>query len=173
MEAFARSPAALSAYRGLSRIADEGALSAPMRWRLAVALAAQGGCPHCLSVATAEARDGGLTGNEIMANALGHSQDARADRGIAFALLVFEHRGAVTDYALAAVRAGGYSEAEIVEIVVHVGFAALSGTMGRLARLPPCIGAAMPASVRPASAGFSSGGLSSGQGVSHARHCIG
>ncbi len=141
VQAFARSPAALSAYRGLSRIADEGALSAPMRRRLAVALAAQGGCPHCLSVATAQACDGGLTGNEIMANALGHSQDARAERGVAFALQVFEHRGAVADDALVAVRASGYSDAEIAEIVVHVGLAVLSGAMGRLARLPAQPGA--------------------------------
>ncbi len=135
-DAFARSPAALSAYRGLSRIADEGALSAPMRLRLAVALAAQGGCAHCLSVATADARTGGLTGNEIIANALGRSQDARAERGIIFALRLFEHRGAVADDALAAVRSAGYSEAEIAEIVVHVGLAALNSAMGRLARLP-------------------------------------
>lgn len=136
MEAFAHSPAALSAYRGLSRITDEGVLSAQMRRRLAVALAAQAGCPHCLSVATAAARGDGLTGNEIMANALGRSQDARAECGVAFALQVFEHRGAVADDALAAVRASGYSDAEIAEIVVHVGLAALSGAMGRLVRLP-------------------------------------
>lgn len=135
-EAFAPSPAALSAYRGLAAIADEGALSAPMRRRLAVALAAQGGCPHCLSAATADARDAGLTGNEIIANALGYSQDARAERGVAFALCVFQRRGAAADDALAAVRAAGYSEAEIAEMVVHVALAALSSAMGTLARLP-------------------------------------
>ncbi len=151
VEAFARSPAALSAYRGLSRIAGEGALSAPMRRRLAVALAAQSGCPHCLSIATAAARQGGLNGNEIMANALGHSQDARAERGVAFALLVFEHRGAVSDDALVAVRASGYSDAEIAEIVVHVGLATLSGAMARLTRLSACKDTAAPASVQSAS----------------------
>ncbi len=135
LDAFARSPAALLAYRGLSRIVDEGVLSAPMRRRLAVALAAQAGCPHCLSVATAQARDSGLTGNEIMANALGPSQDARAERGVAFALLVFEHRSAVTEDALAGVRAGGYSDEEITEIVVHAGLAALNSAMSKLARL--------------------------------------
>jgi AhpD family alkylhydroperoxidase len=150
VEAFAHSPAALSAYRGLLCIADEGVLSAPMRRRLAVALAAQLACPHCLSVATAQARDGGLTGNEIMANALGRSQDARAERGIAFALLVFEHRGAVSDDVWVAVRASGYSDAEIAEIVVHVGLATLSGAMARLTRLSARKDTSVPASVQPA-----------------------
>lgn len=148
-DAFARSPAALSAYRGLSRIADEGVLSAPMRRRLAVALAAQGGCPHCLSIATANARGSGLTGNEIIANALGGSQDARAERGIAFALQVFDRRGAVAEDALAVVRGAGYSDAEIVEIVVHVGLAALNSAMGRLVHLPAQLDASVPSPAMP------------------------
>ena len=54
------------------------------------------------------------------ANRSGTSLDARADAAVRFAASVTRQRGHVSDAELAAVRAAGYTEAQIIEIVQHV-----------------------------------------------------
>ena len=56
----------------------------------------------------------------MAANRRGHSNDARADAAVRFACQVMARRGHVSDGEFAAVRAAGYSNAEVVEIVQHV-----------------------------------------------------
>ena len=79
------------------------------------------GCGYCLAAHTylgkAVAK---LSDDEVAANRSGRSADPRADAAVAFAAKVTTSRGAVSDADFAAVRAAGYSDAEIVEIVAHV-----------------------------------------------------
>ncbi len=135
LRVLANSPAALGAFLGLHQIAENGALDLQTRERIAVALAEQNGCQYCLSAHSAIGRKVGLTGDEIDANREGTSHDAKAAAAVGFARALVEHKGDVTQTELDAVRAAGYGDGEIVEIIVHVGMNLLTNILGREGRV--------------------------------------
>jgi uncharacterized peroxidase-related enzyme len=117
----ANSPAALEGYLGMLGALGKGALPAPMHERIALAVAEFNGCDYCLSAHSYLGKHvAKLDESELAANRNGASNDAKADAAVRFARKVLEQRGHVTDDDVRAVRAAGYSEAEIVEIVQHV-----------------------------------------------------
>ncbi len=117
----ANSPAALEGYLGLNGALGKGALNGATRERIALAVAQINGCGYCLAAHTYLGKNiAKLSDGEIAANRAGHSEDAKANAAVAFAVKVTQDRGAVSDADVAAVRAAGHSDAEIVEIVAHV-----------------------------------------------------
>ncbi len=117
----ANSPAALEGYLGLMGALGKGALPAPTRERIALAVAEANGCEYCLSAHTYLGKHvAKLSDAEIAANRAGTSQDTIAEAAVRFALQVLEQRGHVDDAGLQAVRNAGYTDAQIVEIVQHV-----------------------------------------------------
>lgn len=135
LRVFANSPAALRAFLGLHGIANEGTLDAQTRERIALALAQQNACEYCLSAHTAIGRKAGLTGDEISANRAGSSQDAKAAVAVKLAHAISEHTGEVTTAELLEARAAGYSDAEIVEIITHVGMNILTNMIGKASQI--------------------------------------
>ncbi|MDP3004659.1 carboxymuconolactone decarboxylase family protein [Methylotenera sp.] len=132
---FANSPAALRAFLGLHGIANEGSLDPQTRERIALALAQQNSCEYCLSAHTAIGKKAGLTGDEIVANRAGSSQDAKAAIAVKLARSIAEHTGEVTTAELVEAREAGYTDADIVEIVTHVGMNILTNMIGKASRL--------------------------------------
>ena len=117
----AHSPAALEGYLGLSAALGKGALPAATRERVALAVAQINGCGYCLAAHSYLGKNlAKLDDAEIAANRRGGSRDAKADAAVRFAAAVTQQRGHVDDAALRAVRAAGYDDAQIVEIVMHV-----------------------------------------------------
>ncbi|MBC7281822.1 peroxidase-related enzyme [Hoeflea sp.] len=117
----ATSPAALEGYLSLNGALAKGALDGATRERIALAVAQVNGCRYCLAAHTYLGKNVANLGDaEIAANRNGHSSDPRADAAVVFARKVTLDRGAITDADFALVRAAGYSDAEIVEIVAHV-----------------------------------------------------
>ncbi len=117
----ANSPAALEAYLGFSGALGKGALSAPTRERIALAVAGVNGCGYCLSAHTYIARNlAKLDDAEITANRNGASNDVKADAAVRFAVKLARGRGQASDADIAALRQTGHSDAEIVEIIAHV-----------------------------------------------------
>ena len=117
----ANSPAALEGYLGMQGALGKGALPAPTRERIALAVAEINGCNYCLSAHTYLARTlAKLDDAEIAANRAGGSRDAQADAAVRFAAAVARERGHVLPEDLAAVRIAGYDDAQIIEIVQHV-----------------------------------------------------
>ncbi|OYU48438.1 MAG: alkylhydroperoxidase [Rhizobiales bacterium PAR1] len=117
----ATSPAALEGYLSLNGALAKGALNAATRERIALAVAQINGCGYCLAAHTYIGKNVAKLGDsEIAASRAGHSTDAKADAAVRFAVTVTTARGTVSDADVAAVRAAGYSDAEIVEIVAHV-----------------------------------------------------
>jgi uncharacterized peroxidase-related enzyme len=117
----ANSPAALEGYLGLSGALSKGKLAAPTRERIALAVAEINGCDYCLSAHTYLGKNlAKLDDAEITANRNGASNDPKADAAVRFAADVTRERGHVAEAALHKVRAAGYSDAEIIEIVMHV-----------------------------------------------------
>lgn len=117
----ANSPAALSGYLALSANLKASALPAATHERIALAVAELNGCNYCLSAHTYLARHvAKLDDAEIAANRSGASNDAKADAAVRFASAIVRERGHVNDAEVAAVRAAGYTDAEIVDIVLVV-----------------------------------------------------
>jgi uncharacterized peroxidase-related enzyme len=115
------SPAALEGYLGLSEALAKGALPAATRERIALAVAEIDGCGYCLSAHTYLGKHlAKLDDAEIMANRNGASNDPKAHAAVRFAARVAQLRGHVTDEDLHAVRAAGYTDAQVIEIVQHV-----------------------------------------------------
>ena len=117
----ANSPAALEGYLGMSGALAKGRLPAQTRERIALAIAQVNGCGYCLAAHSfMGSRLAKLSDAEIAANRHGHSIDPKADAAVRFATRVATQRGHVADADVAAVRAAGYDDGQIVEIVQHV-----------------------------------------------------
>lgn len=135
LKVFANSPAALRAFLGLHGIAGEGRLDAATRERIALAVGQQNGCQYCVSAHSAIGRKAGLDGAEIQANRAGTSHDARAAAAVRFARTLVERSGEVTTAELLQLRNAGYDDAEIVEIITHVGMNILTNILGKASRV--------------------------------------
>lgn len=135
LRVFANSPSALRAFLGLYGIANEGSLNTQTRERIALALAQQNACEYCLSAHTAIGKNAGLNGAEIEANRSGTSQDAKAAVAVKLARSLVEHKGDITTAEIIEARDAGYSDAEIVEIITHVGMNLLTNILGKASRV--------------------------------------
>jgi uncharacterized peroxidase-related enzyme len=135
MKLVGHSPAALEGYLSLNGALSKGRLNAQLRERLALAVAEFNGCDYCLSAHDYMGRElAKLSGNEIDAARNGHSEDARADAALRFALRVAESRGRVSDADLSALRAADFDDASIVEIVVTVALNVLTNYVNNVAQ---------------------------------------
>nr|WP_315380306.1 peroxidase-related enzyme [uncultured Sphingomonas sp.] len=117
----ANSAAATEGHLALTGALAKGSLPAATRERIALAVAQVNGCGYCLSAHTFFGKAAAkLDDAEMTANRNGASNDPFADAAVRFAATIARERGHVGDADVAAVRAAGYSDAQIVEIVVHV-----------------------------------------------------
>ncbi len=126
----ANSPAALEGYLGLNGALGNGVLSAATRERIALAMAEINSCDYCLAAHTYLATNvANLTVSEIIANRKGESTDVKANAAVHFAVEIATKRGHVAAESVEKVRAAGYTEAEIVEIIAHVALNTLTNYM--------------------------------------------
>ncbi len=117
----ATSPQTLEAYLGVSGALGKGALPAATRERIALAVAEVNGCNYCLSAHSYLGKNlAKLDDAEITANRSGASNDPKADAAVRFAAKVARGRGQVADADLSAVKLAGYSDAQLLEIIMHV-----------------------------------------------------
>lgn len=115
------SPAALEGYLGLMGALSKGKLPAPTRERIALAVAEINGCSYCLSAHSYLGRNlAKLDDAEITANRSGGSNDPKADAAVRFAVKVARERGHVGENDVRAVKAAGYDDGQVIEIVLHV-----------------------------------------------------
>lgn len=135
LKVFANSPAATRGYLGLHTVAGSGRLDPTTRERIALAIAQRNGCEYCLSAHTALGRKAGLAHEEIAANRAGKSLDAKAAAAVRFARALIDRTGDVPTAEILAVRNAGYSDAEIVEIVTHVGMNVLTNLINNLSQV--------------------------------------
>lgn len=131
----ANSPAALEGYLGLNGALGKGTLDARTRERIALAVAEINGCSYCLSAHSYLGKNlAKLDDAELAANRRGTSNDPQADAAVRFAVKVVNNRGHVSDTDLTAVRAAGYSDAQIIEIVLHVALNTLTNYVNEVAK---------------------------------------
>ena len=135
MKVVGNSPAALEGYLSLSGALGKGTLGAKTGERIALAVAELNGCNYCLSAHSYLAANlAKLDAAEIEANRRGSSDDAKAAAAVLFATQVVKARGHVVDADVAAVKAAGFSQGEIIEIVVHVALNTLTNYVNEVAQ---------------------------------------
>ena len=115
------SPAALEGYVNLMGALNKGKLPAQTRERIALAVAEINGCDYCLSAHTYLGKNlAKLEDAEIAANRSGASTDPKADAAVRFAAKVVRERGHVGEDDLRTLKAAGYDDGQVIEIVLHV-----------------------------------------------------
>lgn len=114
------SPAALQGLLGLNAALVK-ALDLKTRERIAIAIAQSNGCDYCLSAHSYIGLNlAKIDAAEIALNRPGASSEPKAAAAVAFAVKVNEKRGKVSDADVQAVKAAGFSDAQIVEIIAVV-----------------------------------------------------
>ncbi len=117
----ANSPAALEGFLGMSGALAKGQLPPATRERIALAVAELNRCGYCLSAHTYLGRNlARLDDAEITANRSGASNDPHAEAAVRFAAAIVRNRGQVSETELGAVKLAGYSDAQVLEIILHV-----------------------------------------------------
>ncbi len=110
----------LDAYLGFGKALSGGKLRASLREQIALAVAGANGCAYCAAAHTALGKMHGLDSPELAANLDGRASDPVVAAALDFALAIVDKRGWVDDADLARVRAAGYGEGEIAEILATV-----------------------------------------------------
>lgn len=117
----ANNPAALKGYLALSESLTEGVLPIQLQEAIALAIAEVNRCTYCLSAHSFIAANlAKMADSEIKSNRSGLSQDPKIQAALQFAVAVSELNGRVNDQLLDTVKQAGYSDAEIIEIILHV-----------------------------------------------------
>jgi AhpD family alkylhydroperoxidase len=133
----AKSHAALEGYLGLRNALARGRLDIRLRVLIAILVAEANGCAYGLSAHVATARRAGLEEDVIGDARRGRAADARTDAVLRFVSALVHAHGSVSDDELAALRAAGFDDDGIVEVVSNVGLQLLTGYAALCAALPP------------------------------------
>jgi uncharacterized peroxidase-related enzyme len=120
MKTLATSPAALEAYLNFGAALASGSFDTKFREQIALAVAQANSCEYCLAAHAALGHLAGLKPEDITASRHARATDPRREAGLAFAQAIVADRGKVSDAALTRVRAAGFSDGEITELVANV-----------------------------------------------------
>jgi uncharacterized peroxidase-related enzyme len=135
MKMVGNSTAALEGYLSLNGALGKGRLPIALRERIALTIAEFNGCEYCLAAHSYLAQNHAkLTNNEIEAAREGLSDDPKLEAALQFARLVAEKHGKVSDQEITKLRAAGYDDAGIVEIVLNVALNVLTNYINNVAQ---------------------------------------
>ena len=130
----ASSPAALKTWLESIRALAAGQLDPGLRERIALGVAETNGCEYCLSAYTYVAEHvANLSDQAIQESRRLSSADPKVDAALSFTQSVLETRGGVSDVDVEQVRAAGYSDGEIAEIIAHVALSILTNYVNKVA----------------------------------------
>ena len=134
MKLVGHSPAALEGYLSLNGALAKGVLDAKLRERIALAVAEFNGCEYCLSAHTYLAKNlAKLDEPEIHAARNSRLSEPKADAALRFARRVAIEHGRISDADLAALRAAGFDDASVIEIVLNVALNVLTNYVNNVA----------------------------------------
>lgn len=134
MRTMANQPAVLDAYLRVGEALAQGGFDAKTREAIALTAAGANACEYCASAHTAISQSLKVDAAEIHARLAGRSADPKLAAALAFTRAIVAKRGEVSDADLAAVRAAGYDDGAIVEIVANVAANILTNYLNHVAR---------------------------------------
>lgn len=118
--AVANSPAALRMlWAGFGALGG-GTLGARLGEQVAVLVADRNRCDYCLAAHTALGRKAGVSREDMSEAQAGRSDDPRTAAALTFAEKLVVDRAQVGDDDMADLRAAGFSDEDVVELVAHV-----------------------------------------------------
>ncbi len=129
----ANSQAALEGLTGLFGALAKGHFSAREREAIALAVSELNGCGYCLSAHAALGKVAGLTELDIEQARSGEASDPRLAAALRLARQIVERRGHVGERAVTEARRAGLGDAELVEVVAHVGLTTLTNYLNEVA----------------------------------------
>ena len=135
IQAMGHSPALLGGFLGLYGGLAKGSIDAATAERIALAMSEANRCDYCVAAHSALAHHAGLSADEITAARQGTSLNDHAAAAVKFARSVLDNQGQVTVSEIEAIRQAGYSDAQIVEIIGHVGLNTLLNHLGKATRI--------------------------------------
>lgn len=116
----AHSAAALKSMWGSFGALGAGVIAPKLGEQIAVAVADRNGCNYCLAAHTALGRNAGASADEMADAQIGESADPKTAAALRFALKLVDRRGQVNEADVQSLRAAGFDDEHIVEIVAHV-----------------------------------------------------
>jgi uncharacterized peroxidase-related enzyme len=134
--AVANSSAALNSMWGSFGALGAGKIGARLGEEIAVAIANANNCEYCLAAHTALGRKAGATAEEMAAAQAGKSSDPRTQAALGFALKVVHDRGAISESDVAALKAVGFDDEGIVEIIAHIALNLFTNYINVALRVP-------------------------------------
>lgn len=118
----AHAPAVLKFALEGSGILGESSLSPALREQIALAVAGANQCAYCAAAHTAIGKMNGLSDDQTTAALKAEADDAKAQAAVTLAKQLIEREGFVTDEQVAAFKAAGFGDAEVMEVVAVVAF---------------------------------------------------
>lgn len=122
MKQMANSPAALEAFLSSKEALSKGQLSDKMRALIGILIAETYSCGYMLSARVAQAKQAGMSDEDIQKAKDQSSSDAKEDRGLQFVRNLVLRHGELPASELAELKAAGYNEGEIVELIANTSF---------------------------------------------------
>lgn len=119
MRALANSPAALEVYLGFGAL-DQGSLPPALREQIALTVAELNNCNYCLAAHSAIGTMVGLSEEQVLDSRRAISSDSRTNTALRFAKVLVEKKGWASEEDLDQVRAAGFSDGDITEMIAHV-----------------------------------------------------
>ena len=119
MKQMANSPAALEAFLASREALSKGLLDPKMGLLIGILIAETYSCAYLLAARVAQAKKAGLTDEEIKKAKEQSSNDPKIDRGLQFVRNLILRHGELPASEMAELKAAGFSEGEIVEMIAH------------------------------------------------------
>lgn len=133
----ANSPALLRGYLDLSRAGKRVGLDRALSERISLAVQAEVGCAYCIRAHSRAARGLGIPEAEIEAALEARSPHGRVEALLDFAVGVLRAPAAITDRDVEQLRAIGYSDRDLADVVLLVALNQLTGSFNLVAGLEP------------------------------------
>ena len=118
--AVANSPAALKMMWAGFGALSAGRLGPRLGEQVAVLVADLNQCEYCLAAHTMLGKKAGATAAEMSEAQAGRSQDPRTAAALVFAARLVEQRAQIDEADVEALRAAGFDDEEVTELVAHV-----------------------------------------------------
>ena len=114
-----QSPAAAHAYLGFSGALAKGSLPRPLQEQISLVVGETNACDYCVAAHTLLGGKAGLSPEAVLAARTAESADPKTAAALVFARKIVTERGHVTDADVAGLRAHGFTNGEITEIVAN------------------------------------------------------
>lgn len=135
MRTMGNSSAVLEGYLQLSGALGHGTIGAKTGELIALAVAESNACDYCLSAHSFIGEKlVGIDTASLAAAREGNSSNTKTDAALKFAQALVAKRGSVTDSDVNTVKAAGYTDGEVGEIVAHVALNILTNYLNKTAQ---------------------------------------